>query len=117
MKIPNIVKEKIMLYYQCKHCSAMFTESHANCPCCNSCCFNMVNVTVENVQVDFNLPTRGNFIMGLSSIMEIIYFGDQSHKHRGWAFNALEKLSPSLAKIAGDDSVLAFKLVEAKLGE
>jgi hypothetical protein len=47
----------------------------------------------------------------LESLTEILYFYDQQHKHRAWAFDALKALSPELANIARDNPSAAFDIV------
>lgn len=44
----------------------------------------------------------------LESLTEIQYFNDQKHKHRAWAWDALNALSPDLAKLAADNPSAAF---------
>lgn len=44
----------------------------------------------------------------LQSLTEIQYFSECSHKHRAWAWDALNALSPELAKLASDDPKAAF---------
>lgn len=47
----------------------------------------------------------------LESLTEIQYFHDQRHKHRAWAWDALNALSPELARLAGDDPQKAFERI------
>ncbi len=44
----------------------------------------------------------------LESLTEIQYFHDQKHKHRAWAWDALNALSPELAELAADNCQAAF---------
>jgi hypothetical protein len=44
----------------------------------------------------------------LECLTEIQYFREQTHKHRAWAWDALNALSPELAKLAGDNAQAAF---------
>lgn len=44
----------------------------------------------------------------LESLTEIQYFSDQEHKHRAWAWDALNALAPEIAKMASQDSKAAF---------
>ena len=47
----------------------------------------------------------------LQSLMEIIYFGECSHKHRSWAYDALKALSPNIYELACNDNEKAFNFV------
>lgn len=47
----------------------------------------------------------------LRSLIEIQYFPDCSHKHRAWAWNALNSLAPELAALATNDPKTAFEQV------
>lgn len=40
----------------------------------------------------------------LESLTEIQYFAGQKHKHRAWAWNALNALAPELAKLPANDA-------------
>lgn len=44
----------------------------------------------------------------LESLTEIQYFHEQKHKHRAWAWDAMNALSPELAQLASDNSQAAF---------
>lgn len=47
----------------------------------------------------------------LQSLTEIQYFNDCPHKHRAWAWDALNALSPELAELAADNAKAAFDRV------
>jgi len=47
----------------------------------------------------------------LESLTEIQYFSDQRHKHRAWAWDALNALAPELAELAGSNPQAAFDRV------
>jgi hypothetical protein len=47
-------------------------------------------------------------LMGLTSIQ---YFADQTHKHRAWAWDALNALAPELAELASDDPRAAYERI------
>jgi hypothetical protein len=47
----------------------------------------------------------------LESLTEIQYFYECSHKHRAWAWDALNALSPELAQLSGEDAKAAFDRV------
>lgn len=47
----------------------------------------------------------------LESLTEIQYFHECTHKHRAWAFDALEALAPELAKLASDNAQAAFERI------
>ncbi len=40
----------------------------------------------------------------LKSLTEIQYFSDQTHKHRAWAWDALNAIAPSLAKLEPEEA-------------
>ena len=44
----------------------------------------------------------------LESLTEIQYFYECSHKHRAWAWDALNALSPELAQLSSEDAKAAF---------
>ena len=44
----------------------------------------------------------------LLSLTEIQYFGECAHKHRAWAWNALNALAPELAALSARDPQAAF---------
>lgn len=47
----------------------------------------------------------------LQSLTEIQYFKECSHKHRAWAWEALNALAPELAELAANDPSAAFNRV------
>ena len=47
----------------------------------------------------------------LKELVGIQYFRDQTHKHRAWAWDALNALSPELAELATNDPGAAFARV------
>ena len=47
----------------------------------------------------------------LYSLTEIQYFSECSHKHRAWAWNALNAISPELAKMSSNDPKSAYDYV------
>ena len=47
----------------------------------------------------------------LESLTEIQYFYECSHKHRAWAWDALNALSPELAQLSSENAKAAFELV------
>jgi len=47
----------------------------------------------------------------LESLTEIQYFSEQKHKHRAWAWDALNALAPELAKLAIENPSAAFDRV------
>lgn len=47
----------------------------------------------------------------LESLIEIQYFYECSHKHRAWAWDALNALSPELAQLSSDNAKAAFDLI------
>lgn len=46
----------------------------------------------------------------LQSLTEIQYFSECSHKHRAWAWEALNALSPDLASLAAANPSAAYHL-------
>lgn len=47
----------------------------------------------------------------LKSLTEIQLFRGETHKHRAWAWDALNALSPELAELASDDPHAAWEQV------
>jgi len=47
----------------------------------------------------------------LESLTEIQYFSECSHKHRSWAWDALNAIAPELAKLAGDNPQAAYERI------
>jgi len=47
----------------------------------------------------------------LESLTEIQYFSDCPHKHRAWAWNALNAISPELAELSSKSPVAAYDRV------
>jgi hypothetical protein len=47
----------------------------------------------------------------LQSLTEIQYFSDQKHKHRAWAWDALNAIAPELAELAGSNPEAAYDRV------
>jgi hypothetical protein len=47
----------------------------------------------------------------LASLTEIQYFGECGHKHKAWAWDALNALAPELAELAARDPKAAFDRV------
>ena len=47
----------------------------------------------------------------LESLTEIQYFSECSHKHRAWAWDALNALAPEIAALSADDPKAAFDRV------
>lgn len=47
----------------------------------------------------------------LRSLIEIQYFREQTHKHRAWAWDALNALSPELAQLAAESPQAAWNRV------
>ena len=47
----------------------------------------------------------------LQELTSIQYFAGSKHKHRAWAWDALNALAPELAKLASDNPQAAFDRV------
>ena len=47
----------------------------------------------------------------LRSLTEIQYFGECSHKHRAWAWDAMNALAPELAALSADNPQAAYNRV------
>lgn len=47
----------------------------------------------------------------LMSLTEIQYFSEMKHKHRAWAWDALNALAPELASLAADNPEMAYDRV------
>lgn len=48
----------------------------------------------------------------LQSLVEIQYFRESTQKHRAWAWDALNAISPELAELAAKDPQAAFERVK-----
>ena len=46
----------------------------------------------------------------LANLTEIQYFGECSHKHRSWAWDAINALAPDIARLSSEDCQAAFDL-------
>ncbi len=55
--------------------------------------------------------TDERLIQCLRSLTEIQYFSDQRHKHRAWAWDALNALAPELAELCSSNPEAAFDRV------
>lgn len=44
----------------------------------------------------------------LESLAEIQYFSECSHKHRAWAWDAMNALAPELAQLSADNPQAAY---------
>ena len=49
--------------------------------------------------------------LALQALTEIQYFRECEHKHRAWAWNALNALAPELAQLAAHNPQAAFDRV------
>ncbi len=47
----------------------------------------------------------------LKSLTEIQYFSSERHKHRAWAWDAMNALAPNLAELSAQDPQAAFDRV------
>ncbi len=47
----------------------------------------------------------------LESLTEIQYFSDCPHKHRAWAWDALNTLAPDLARLSSEDPSAAYERI------
>ena len=50
----------------------------------------------------------------LESLTEIQYFSECSHKHRAWAWDALNALAPELAALSANNPQAAYDSIRAK---
>ncbi len=50
-------------------------------------------------------------LKALQSLTEIQYFSESSHKHRAWAWDALNALAPELAELAANSPQSAYNRV------
>lgn len=60
------------------------------------------------VDPDLNAQTKMNAC--LAELVSIQYFDDQKHKHRAWAWDAIDAVDPDLAQLCSDDPKAAFDL-------
>ena len=69
---------------------------------------------IEYVQkTEIQLPTDEKLKVALRELVGIQFWSDQSHKHRAWAWDALNALSPTLAAMDTDDAYGLVNDVEA----
>lgn len=61
--------------------------------------------------VEVNPVADESLRQALQSLTEIQYFSECEHKHRAWAWDALNALNPELAKLAADSPKMAFDAV------
>lgn len=57
--------------------------------------------------------TDERLLNALKSLTEIQYFAECRHKHRAWAWEALNALAPELAQLAAESPQAAFDRVRA----
>jgi hypothetical protein len=50
----------------------------------------------------------------LESLTEIQYFGECSHKHRAWAWDAMNALAPELAALSADNPQAAYDRIHGE---
>lgn len=50
----------------------------------------------------------------LASLTEIQYFYECPHKHRAWAWDAINALAPDVANLSADDPKAAYDLFHTK---
>lgn len=50
----------------------------------------------------------------LRELVSIQYFSECSHKHRAWAWDALNSLSPDLAKLCSESPQAAYHLINGE---
>lgn len=53
----------------------------------------------------------------LSSLCEIQYFHEERHKHRAWAWDAMNALAPELAELAANDPSAAWGRIDPDMRE
>lgn len=51
----------------------------------------------------------------LESLTEIQFFSDCPHKHRSWAWDAMNALAPELAELSSEDPQAAFDRVRQNM--
>tara|TARA_R110000850_G_C9724892_1_gene442687 strand:- start:317 stop:553 length:237 start_codon:yes stop_codon:yes gene_type:complete len=56
-------------------------------------------------------PADSKLHQALLSLTEIQYFYECKHKHRAWAWDALNALAPNIARIASGNAQEAFDLI------
>lgn len=73
------------------------------------------HVVIDGVEyvprVDIPVLDDDRLIRALQSLTEIQYFEECAHKHRAWAWDALNALAPELAALAADNPGAAYHRV------
>lgn len=49
----------------------------------------------------------------IRELVSIQYFNDQSHKHRAWAWDALNAIAPNIANLCSQNASAAFDLMNS----
>lgn len=79
----------------------------------------MPKVIIDGVEyaplVDFKPPTDEKMLAALRELTAIQYFAECSHKHRAWAWDALNALNPELAELAANNPQAAFDRVRPNI--
>jgi hypothetical protein len=74
-----------------------------------------MNVIIDGIEyvpkAEIVAPINAKLHEALQSLTEIQYFYECTHKHRAWAWDALNALAPDIARISSDNAQEAFDLV------
>lgn len=75
----------------------------------------MPKVVIDGVEyipkADVPEITEPRLKLALESLTEIQYFGECSHKHRAWAWDAMNAIAPELAQLSADDPQAAYERI------
>ena len=75
----------------------------------------MPEVVIDGVEyvpkVSISPPADEQLLACLRELVSIQYFRSETHKHRAWAWDALNAIAPELAKLAVSDPTAAFEQV------
>lgn len=75
----------------------------------------VVHVVIDGVEyvprAAIPVPTEERLLMALRSLTEIQHFSECHHKHKAWAWDALNALAPELAALAADSPQAAYNRV------
>jgi len=75
----------------------------------------MAKVVIDGVvyvpRADISTPTDSQLMECIRELVSVQYFSGQQHKHRAWAWDALNAIAPELAELCADDPGAAWSRV------
>ena len=74
-----------------------------------------MNVVIDGIEyvpkTEIPQLTDERLKIALQSLTEIQYFSECSHKHRAWAWDAINALAPDLAAMSSHSALAAYEFV------